>query len=158
VLVVVVLQSQVASFGMISAKSGVVRTVEQQAALEMLSSRHVALQLQGFVFFGSANAIGKRLHELALQLGDGGGGGGGEMGGGGWIGGSVHGKAGHGSGGDLTLEGEAAKLRSMRSVGEGFEKQAGGVVAALANAPRRVLHDVHASKDSCAWGVCYSHQ
>lgn len=63
-------QSQVASIGVAdTARSTVVRTVEQQAALDMLGGRLACIRLNGFVFFGCANSIGQRLQEEAERLG-----------------------------------------------------------------------------------------
>jgi MFS superfamily sulfate permease-like transporter len=58
-------QSQITSFRVITAHSDVVRTVEQQAALDMFAPRVATARMQGFVFFGSANSIGLRLHEAS---------------------------------------------------------------------------------------------
>ncbi|KAL4859503.1 putative vacuolar membrane protein [Chlorella vulgaris] len=66
-------KSQVAAIQVADgARSSVVRTVEQQAALDMLSSPKMAtVKLNGFVFFGSANSIGQKLQEEAERLGGG---------------------------------------------------------------------------------------
>lgn len=45
-------------------RSGVVRTLEQQAALDLFDARVVTARLRGFVFFGSANSIGIKLHQV----------------------------------------------------------------------------------------------
>ena len=62
-------------------QSGIVRSADQEAALELLRPAHLATaQLRGFLFFGIANAISTRLHRAAMQLeeagreGEGGGG------------------------------------------------------------------------------------
>lgn len=57
------LQSQVTGLGLVHMRSGVVRTLEQQAALDLFDSRLVTARLRGFVFFGSANAVGAKLHQ-----------------------------------------------------------------------------------------------
>lgn len=62
-------QSQVQSLEAGRARSTVVRTVEHQTALGLLWDSHVATaHLQGFVFFGSAQSIGGKLHEIAARL------------------------------------------------------------------------------------------
>lgn len=64
-------QSQVTSLGLVHPRSGVVRTLEQQAALDLFDCRLVAARLRGFVFFGSANSIGIKLHEVgSKRVGD----------------------------------------------------------------------------------------
>lgn len=53
---------------MVPARSSVVRTVEQQAALSMMGGRIVTVRLQGVVFYGSAHSIGQRLAAVAARL------------------------------------------------------------------------------------------
>ena len=62
-------QSQVQNFQASNARSLVVRTVEHHAALDLLWSSHATTaQLQGFIFFGSAQSMGAKLHEAATRL------------------------------------------------------------------------------------------
>lgn len=61
--------SQVENFKAGRARSSVVRTVEHTAALDLLWDSHAATaQLQGFVFFGSAQSMGAKLMEAATRL------------------------------------------------------------------------------------------
>jgi len=61
--------SQVENFKAGRARSSVVRTVEHNAALDLLWDSHaVTAQLQGFVFFGSAQSMGTKLLEAATRL------------------------------------------------------------------------------------------
>lgn len=58
-----------ASLGIQSgARSACVRTVEQQAALDVLGGRLTTCRLNGVVFFGSANSIGNRLLEVGWAV------------------------------------------------------------------------------------------
>ena len=43
-----------------------------QAALDMLSGKLATVNLNGFVFFGSANSIGQKLQEVSCMSGGGG--------------------------------------------------------------------------------------
>ena len=62
-------RSQVENFRADRARSSVVRTVEHQAALDLLWGSHaVTAQLRGFVFFGSAQSMGTKLQEAATKL------------------------------------------------------------------------------------------
>ena len=62
-------RSQVQNFEAGRARSSVVRTVEHQSALALLRDTHtVTVQLQGFVFFGSASSIGTKLNDVAAVL------------------------------------------------------------------------------------------
>jgi MFS superfamily sulfate permease-like transporter/CRP-like cAMP-binding protein len=61
--------SQVENFKAGRARSSVVRTVEHNAALDLLWDSHAATaQLQGFVFFGSAQSMGTKLTDAATRL------------------------------------------------------------------------------------------
>lgn len=109
-------RSQVQSFGAGQAQSSVVRTVEHQAALRLLWDSHATTaQLQGFVFFGSAQSIGTKLSEAAARVSE---------------------------AGKVRGAGEAAIQQSMRSMGEGY---AGGkhsaALAALEAAPKFLVID-----------------
>ena len=62
-------QSQLSSFTLVPSRSGIVRSGDQEAALELLRPAHlVTAQLRGFLFFGIANAISTRLHAAASSL------------------------------------------------------------------------------------------
>ncbi|KAI8107618.1 hypothetical protein M9435_002646 [Picochlorum sp. BPE23] len=62
-------QSQVQNLEAGRCRSSVIRTVEHQAALSVLRDSHtVTVQLQGFIFFGSASSIGTKLNNLAALL------------------------------------------------------------------------------------------
>jgi len=61
--------SQVENFKAGKARSSVVRTVEHNAALDLLWDSHAATaRLRGFVFFGSSQSIGTKLLEAATRL------------------------------------------------------------------------------------------
>jgi SulP family sulfate permease len=115
-------RSQVSSFAAAAARSTVVRTVEQQAALDLFWPTHAATaRLQGFIFFGSAQSIGVKVEEAGRALAE----------------------AGAGSRAEREEHREAAIEHSMRSMGEDY---AGGgkhdqAVAALDAAPKFMVLD-----------------
>ena len=62
-------RAAVASFRVLAAQSSVVRAAEPRAALDLLRSAHLATaQMRGFIFFGTANTLGRHLHAVALSL------------------------------------------------------------------------------------------
>eukprot|EP00887_Chlorella_sp_A99_P004621 scaffold4.g4621.t1 len=59
----------VAAFRVLPAQSSVVRAAEPGAVLAMLRPAHLAtMQLRGFIFFGTASHLGRRLHAAASEL------------------------------------------------------------------------------------------
>ena len=46
------------------------RTLEQQSALDLFDGRLVTARLRGFVFFGSANSLGLKLHQVGGRAGE----------------------------------------------------------------------------------------
>lgn len=62
-------QSQLDSFTLVPGRSDIVRAADQEAALELLRPAHlVSAQLRGFLFFGVAATLSRRLHEAAQGL------------------------------------------------------------------------------------------
>ncbi|KAI3438511.1 hypothetical protein D9Q98_000939 [Chlorella vulgaris] len=62
-------KAQLSNFSLGQGHSGIVRSADQEAALELLRPTHmVAARLRGFLFFGTANAISTRLHAAAKSL------------------------------------------------------------------------------------------
>ncbi|GAB4817875.1 hypothetical protein N2152v2_004921 [Parachlorella kessleri] len=112
-------KSQVTGLGLVHMRSGVVRTLEQQAALDLFDARLVTARLRGFIFFGSANSIGIKLHQAAQGLVE-----------------SDH------SALRFSESAELAVDHSRRTVGEGYEAlKITQAQEALARAPRYMLLD-----------------
>lgn len=114
-------RSQVENFRADRARSSVVRTVEHQAALDLLWGSHaVTAQLRGFVFFGSAQSMGTKLQEAATRLAG--------------PGDSAH---------EERQRLEDAILGTMRSTGEDYSgEKHEQALAALAVAPKFLVVDL----------------
>jgi len=62
-------RAQVAALHQIAASSGTAHGYEAARLLDLMASRHVALSVSGYVFFGSSLALSARVEEVRVLAG-----------------------------------------------------------------------------------------